>query len=435
VISSSNQSNSYQELDTLISKYIKIESDLKKSTNPGALGRRKRESLLIAHDTDIFKILYSEYEKNHQMLPRHGYDLNKKNESDFKDNFCTLDSETNDIALNAVITRYQDLFKPYQGSSSLVPVKQNSVDPVLSIIKENPPKLPKKSSSNHGDNWFAPFSDPLNQLFASLSQISQATTGKNFLSHSSDVISGALSSFRNFSSEFEKPPQWSQNSSAPNLHQHDWLNSVVNQSTSFVTSLSGVFAPEKLEPSTKGDEDIKEQMQQRIKESLAKRLTASPKTKPNSHEEAISAATIATQLAINAGAKARSLSSSFASTPTKRPPSPQLRSQTYNSQHSAILSRADSVVKAPTTSSSKILTSPKATPPISDLKRKRPYEEETAPASHPRQPLSADNYSRVAVFAVSKNSPASRHVAAGSKNSAIKSDLLPTGNQKKLKTR
>ena len=151
-------------------------------------------------------------------------------------------------------------------------------------------------------------------------------------------------------------------------------------------------------------------MRSRVEESLAKRLTASPTiTKPNSHEEAISAATIATRKAREAAAMARSLSSSIASTPRTRPPSPQLRPQTQQSQDLAILSRANSVVGASTKSSLNNSTSPNMTQSRSDLKRKR--TEEVPPARIPHQPLSANNYKNVAVFAAHKGSPASEHAA------------------------
>lgn len=408
-------------LDILFTEYTNqynlfaLSKETTQPKNPNALILNDEVDIQVKGITNSKKLSRAEFE---EVLISGNDEHSKKIDFDTSSN----------LPLNAVIIRHSDCIEKLKS-----PKKEDSfLSQVSSIIHKSFSDASKSLKNINPDNdwgtesWTSGISKGLG-------------FNSNSPSHSSlpDTLSKFVNSIHEFKAPgsipfFEPPPQWSQNLSGPNLPQHDWLNSVVNQSTSFFTSLSGVFAPEKQEPSTKDDKSIQAEIRRRVEKSLAERLTASPKTKPNSHEEAISAATIATQLAINASAKARSLSSSFASTPTKRPPSPQLRSQTYHSQHSEILSRANSVVGEQIKPSLTNSTSSNMTQSRSDLKRKR--IEEVPPARTPCQPLKAKNYNNVAVFTAYSGSPASKHVANKQTATTIKSDDLSPRPQKKPRT-
>ena len=212
-----------------------------------------------------------------------------------------IDFDTSfNLPLNAVIISHSDCIEQLKS-----PKKEDSfLSQASSKIEQSFGDISKSFQNINADNYWGT---------ESWTAIGNGLKfNSNSLSHSSlpATLSEFVNSINNFKAPgsipfFETPPQWSQNSSASNLHQHDWLNSVVNQSTSFVTSsFSRFFAPEKQEPSKEGDEDIKEQMQQRIKKSLAERLTAPHQTKPSSPEEALKSAINASQSAHNEAHKA-----------------------------------------------------------------------------------------------------------------------------------
>ncbi len=193
-----------------------------------------------------------------------------------------FDTSSN-LPLNAVIIRHSDCIKELKS-----PKKEDSfLSQVSSIIHKSFSDASKSLTNINPDNdwgtesWNSGISKGLG-------------FNSNSPSHSSlpDTLSKFVNSIHEFKAPgsipfFEPPPQWSQNLSGPNLPQPNWLNSALTQSTSFFTSLSGVFASEKQEPSTKDDKSIQAEIRRRVEKSLAERLTASPKTKPNSHEEAL----------------------------------------------------------------------------------------------------------------------------------------------------
>jgi hypothetical protein len=264
--------NNYKDNNDRINKKLGVLITFRESTDANPSEKKTADNKIFDILYEFFLELKEKYKNTISMQPLD----RKKFEEQYK-----LGNNEDDFALNFVINKYKNL--EFSGVKIYEPQR-------IGKSLSNTPDISRELKST----W--------DSIVNGLKFNSDSTSYSLLPSSLPDTLSNLVKSINEFKAPtnlfFKIPNQWSQDSGGSDF-QPSWLDSAVNKSKSFVTSLSGVFGPQKLEPSPEDDRSIQEEMRQKVKESLAKRFTTSPEKKTSSPEKAKSGATRASLMVQN----------------------------------------------------------------------------------------------------------------------------------------